>query len=66
MDGNMTQEEQRKRLAAAYRKMPPPGREALDRIVRRLAELHGTVAREGAPSQRKKAPVEGPTDRRVI
>jgi hypothetical protein len=28
--------------------MPPPGREALDRIVQNLAELHGTITRESS------------------
>jgi DNA-binding PadR family transcriptional regulator len=42
----MTKEEQGKRLAAAYYGMSPRGREALDRIVRRLTDLHGAVARK--------------------
>jgi hypothetical protein len=43
MDGVMTGIEQRDRLAAAYHKMTPRGRDALDRILRRLARIDGTV-----------------------
>jgi hypothetical protein len=44
MDGVMTGTEQRDRLAAAYHRMSPRGRDALDRILRRLVKIDRTVA----------------------
>jgi hypothetical protein len=45
MDTGMSKQEQQNRLAAAYRRMSPGGRDALDRIIRKLAGLHTTVER---------------------
>ncbi|MDR1443476.1 MAG: hypothetical protein LBI94_01215 [Treponema sp.] len=41
----MTGIERQDRLAAAYRRMSPGGRDALDRIIGKLAGLHTTVER---------------------
>jgi hypothetical protein len=39
----MTLQEQNTRIVAAYRKMPDEGRDALDRMVGKLAEVHLTA-----------------------
>jgi hypothetical protein len=49
----MIRQEQNTRLAEAYRKMPLEGRDTLDRIVRKLAELHRSIVRQAAPKTSK-------------
>jgi len=49
----MIRQEQNTRLAATYRKLPPEGRDTLDRIVRKLAELHQSIIRKSPVKEGK-------------
>jgi hypothetical protein len=46
----MTIQEQNTCLAEAYQKMPPKGRDVLDRIVQKLTEAHEILMKPDAPS----------------
>jgi hypothetical protein len=49
----MSSQEQNSRLTAAYRKLPPGGRDALDCIVNKLVEVHRDIIRK-APQKASK------------
>jgi hypothetical protein len=49
----MTSQEQDARLAAGYRKMPPEGRDTLDRIVQRLIKIDRSIVRPASSKTSK-------------
>jgi hypothetical protein len=50
----MTGRKQNVRLAAAYRKLPSEGRDALDRAIRKLANIHRDFTRQGYSEKKGK------------
>jgi hypothetical protein len=57
-NADMAGKEKQARLTAAYRRMPPQGRDHLDRIMGELARVHGIVT-EVLPSGGKRSQSKG-------